>query len=292
MIKPLFTLLTRNYLTLIFSIFALTSCNNDLSIIDEAASLDISSAVTQTEIDEISESIDNIIESVFFNQENTIASKSTYNKSSDENNFLTDCVTITKVITNNSKTVIIDFGDGCTTRKDNFLSGKIIMKINVNIEDQSVTIDNTFENFYFNYKKVEGEVHKTRIKINENGNPQADISKNIKITWEDGSFVTVDGERKREWIEGFGNQIWGDNVFLITGTMTITNKDGVKRIATIIEALKRKTACRFIVSGIVEIVKGEESIQLNYGDGECDDLAIVTKNGVDREIHLRKKRRK
>lgn len=291
--KPLFTLLTRNYLTFIFSIFLLTSCNNDPSIIDEAAnSLDISSAVSQTEIDEISESVDNIIESVFFNQENTMASKSTQNKSSDENNFLTDCVTITKVITNNSKTIIIDFGDGCTTRNDNFLSGKIIMEINVNIEDQSVTIDNTFDNFYFNDKKVEGEVHKTRIKINENGNPQADISKNIKITWEDGSFVTVDGERKREWIEGFGNQIWGDNVFLITGTMTITNKDGVKRIATIIDALKRKAACRFIVSGIVEIVKGEESIQLNYGDGECDDLAIVTKNGVDHEIHLRKKRRK
>ena len=86
-----------------------------------------------------------------------------------------------------------------------------------------------------------------------------------------------------------GNHFWGDNVFLVTGTWTLTKKDGSVRTATVIEPLKRKMACRYIVSGEVEIQNGDQSMVLNYGDGECDDLVIVTIGNDEHEIHLRKR---
>jgi len=268
----------------------LISCKEDsLALETDIASKDLNSAITQSEIEDISEGVNDIIENAYFDIENNNASKSDDEKNVEQT-FFPDCLTITKVITDGHKNVTLDYGDGCLTRNDNFLSGIIIMDINYNNGDNSVNIDYSFDNFYFNNKKVEGEVHKFRIRENENGFPQATINRDIKIIWEDNSFVGIKGERTREWIEGFNNDLWGDNVFLVTGTWTITHKDGTIRTATVIKPLKRVMACRFLVSGEVEIQKNDNSLTLNYGNGECDDLAQVTIGDVVHEIHLRKRR--
>ncbi len=279
----------RISLFLIFSGAVLTSCNEDgLNVENDTVSQKLTSAKTQTEIEDVSEGINEIIENAYFDIENNTALKSNTDKNSQER-FFPDCLTITKVITDNYKKVTLDFGEGCTTRNDNFLSGIIIMEISYNNGDQIVNIDYSFDNFYFNNKKVEGEVHKLRMRDNGNGNPQAIINRDIKIIWEDDSFISIKGERTREWIEGFDNDFWGDNVFLITGTWTLTKKDGTVRTATVIEPLKRKTACRFLVSGVVEIKNNDNALTLNYGNGECDSLAIVTIGDKEYEIQLKKR---
>ncbi len=267
-----------------------TSCKDDtLSLDNEIASKDLDKAITQTEIEDVSEGVNDIVENAYLEIENNNASKSDDEKNVEQT-FFPECLTITKVISDNHKSVTLDYGDGCTTRNDNFLSGIISMEISYNTDDQTVNIDYSFDNFYFNNKKVEGEVHKIRMRKNENGYPQSVINRDITITWEDDSFVSIKGERTREWIEGFENDIWSDNVFLVTGTWTIIQKDGTIRTATVTEPLKRVMACKFLVSGEVEIQKNGESLTLNYGDGECDDLAIVTIDGTEYEIHIRKRR--
>lgn len=268
-------------LTLIFSAFMLISCQDDGTDMD-GVQLDEASAIEQAEIDNVSEGVNAIIEDVYYNEENQTAAKGV----EVESKFIPECVTITKVLTTNTKIITIDFGDGCVTKNENIVSGKINMEYIYNITDLTVTIDYTFDNFYFNSKKVEGEINKIRIRFNENGNPEATINKNIKIIWDDGTFVTVEGERVREWIEGVGSGAWGDNVFLITGQWTITKKDGTVNTATIVEPLRREMSCKFIVSGKTEIERGGKKIMLDYGNGECDDLAIVTVDGKEIEIHL------
>jgi len=281
----------RGFLLFFTISFLLVSCDQDsLDTDGETDTQLLSKAETQTEIDNISESLNDIDENIFLSYGSSASSKEIENKEIELNKFMPDCVVITKVITNTHKSITIDYGDGCTTKNDNFLSGKISLDISLDFDSKSASIDYTFDNFYFNNKKIEGDIHKLRSWINENGNPQAIINKDIKIIWEDGSFVTVKGERKREWIEGFENHIWGDNVFLITGTWTVNQKDGNERTVKIIEPLKRKTACRFIVSGVVEIQKNDRVVSVNYGSGDCDDLAIATFNGIDHEIHIRKRK--
>ena len=281
----------RGFLLFFTISFLLVSCDQDsLDTDGETDTQLLSKAETQTEIDNISESLNDIDENIFLSYGSSTSSKEIENKEIELNKYMPDCVVITKVITKTHKSITIDYGDGCTTKNDNFLSGKISLDISLDFDSKSASIDYTFDNFYFNNKKIEGDIHKLRSWINENGNPQAIINKDIKIIWEDGSFVTVKGERKREWIEGFENHIWGDNVFLITGTWTVNQKDGNERTVKIIEPLKRKTACRFIVSGVVEIQKNDRVVSVNYGSGDCDDLAIATFNGIDHEIHIRKRK--
>ena len=282
----------KSIMILIVTSLFLTSCNqDDLNLDNEANVLDIDSAVKQTEIDNISEGLNDIGDDIFLAYENSAAAKSSDTKNDFEGIQLPECLTVTKEITNSSIIVTLDYGEGCFNRNDNFLSGKIRMIIGYDGAEKAVSIDYTFENFYFNNKKVEGEIHKTKIRKNENGFPQAIIIKDIKITWEDGVFVTVKGERKREWIEGFDNKFWGDNVFSVTGAWKVTQRDGTTITANITTPLIRKAACRFIVSGVVEINRNNNKIIIDYGDGECDNLAIANRNGKEYEIQLGKKRK-
>ena len=46
------------------------------------------------------------------------------------------------------------------------------------------------------------------------------------------------------------------------------------------------------VSGVKRIVKGESEMIINYGDGECDFVAEVTKDGVTETIDLKEIKRK
>ena len=49
-------------------------------------------------------------------------------------------------------------------------------------------------------------------------------------------------------------------------------------------------ACKFLVSGVIDIEKNDKSRSVDYGDGACDDLATLISNGKTFEIHIRKKK--
>lgn len=276
---------------LLFIGFSFTSCNKEEGGIDENLSAtEMSDAYETTDIDDVSENIDDIVESAYFELASNSFSKSTDSKIQENQRFLSDCVTITKVITAQNIEVTLDYGEGCTTKKEDLLSGKIEMIITTDILEKSVTIDYSFVNFYFNGKKIEGTVNKVRIKSNNDENPRAVITRDIKIIWEDDSYALVMGERTREWIEGSDNLIWSDNVFSITGKLTITKRNGDLRTSTIIEPLIKNMACKFLVSGLIEIEKNDKLRSIDYGNGECDDLVTLTSNGKEYEIHIRRQK--
>ena len=287
----------RTFRSVINSLFVIalfglviTSCNNEDPINEDPSVSLEASAYSQAEIDDISEGVNDITENVFFDIENKSKSKIELSKSSSVSKFLPDCVTITKVLTGGSKNVIIDYGEGCTMRNENILSGKIILDITFNLGELKATVSSSFDNFYFNGKKVEGTVIKSH--TISSGIPEANISTDIKIIWEDESFVTVSGERKRVWIDGFSNMDFGDNVFLVSGSWTVTKKDGTVRVVTTVEPLRREMSCRYIVSGIVKIEQDDKEITVDYGNGDCNDLANALINGNEFEFHIGQKHKK
>ena len=270
-----------------------TSCDSDNSGSDEAFnSLIIEEAQEITEIDDTSESINEIIESSYLEIAASDFFKSSEYKSQQDRRFLSDCVQISKELKQGYIEIILDYGEGCTTKRQHEAKGKIIIHIDPSIETATVNMTYMFENFYINDKKIEGSVEKQRSRINDNGNPQSQITKNMKIIWVDGAYSTIKGQRTREWIDGKDNELWGDNVFSITGNWTITKRDGTVFTSSIIEPLIRTLACRFIVSGLVEIKNADTISQLDYGNGECDDMATITKGVNSYEIHIRRKKGK
>ena len=264
----------------------LTSCQDEEATADIVASqeIDLKSTETETELDEVYDESSAIIEEAYLMEEYPET------KSNVTDRYLPDCVTITIVLVQNMKTVTIDFGDGCELRNGNFVSGKIILEYE---KDPGVSkmISFEFDGFTFNDKAVAGSGSILREKANENGNPQSTRTGDVTVTWPDGAFANKNGTKVREWIEGVGSGAWGDNVFLITGNWMFTKKNGTVLSVAILTPLRRELACKFIVSGLIELQKNENNALLDYGDGACDDLATVSINGGERqEIHLSNRR--
>ncbi|WP_372794114.1 hypothetical protein [Lutibacter sp.] len=271
-----------------------TSCedSNLVEVTDLAEVVDVISdeeAIALVESDDISDEVDNIIDDFLYDDLN-LSSKDEALKTDDRFGGMPDCVVKTVVIDGTIKTVTLDFGDGCELPNGNIISGKIIMSYSFDLELQIITVIQSFEGFAFNDITIVGENTIVRIKENENGNPESTKTIDMTLTWTDGEFVSRVGTKTREWIEGYDTIIWDDNVYLITGNWTNTFKDGTVCSAIITEALRREMSCRFIVSGIIEFTKGELTSSLNFGDGTCDDIAVITNSdGVETEIILKRR---
>ncbi|MEE4177081.1 MAG: hypothetical protein V2I46_06175 [Bacteroides sp.] len=141
----------------------------------------------------------------------------------------------------------------------------------------------TFEDFTVDGNLIEG----TKTISNLDGVNLTITLEGGKITFTDGSFITREMERNREWIAGLETPffVWDDE-FLFTGSCYGLNRDGVEYTNTITNALHKKMSCRWIVAGTIEMQVGETLTVLDYGDGECDNLATITVDGETTEITL------
>jgi hypothetical protein len=191
------------------------------------------------------------------------------------------------------KTVTVDYGTSCTGINNNVRSGKILIEVTGPrlVTGSKRTI--TFENYYFNGIKVEGT--KVLENMGYNSNQNLVISVRLtdgKLTLPDGTTIERTVDHQREWIAGLlTKNIWDDEC-LITGTASGKNIEGVAYTNTITTALHWTRVCRFIVSGVVNIQRdGKTPVQLDYGNGDCDAKAVVTKDGVTKEILLKNKHR-
>ena len=266
----------------------IVSCDKDETT-DDIVALE-TEVITATELkysdetEQISDEVFEIIEDVYVSDEIAATSKGSY-----FSDYLPDCVTITTVVTDTMKEKTIDFGEGCELRNGNVLSGIIFMSYEEDMEAEMKTISVALENFTFNDVSVEGTKSIVRVRSNENGNPQGRATANFSATWPDGETATFSGTRTREWIEGYGSGFWGDNVFLITGNGTFTNRLGNTYSKEIVSTLRREMACRFIVSGVLEISRNDVMASLDFGDGSCDAKGVLTKaDGTEEEIFLRR----
>ncbi|NAS14059.1 hypothetical protein [Poritiphilus flavus] len=262
------------------------SCDRDETAddpIQEQQTFEVAELQASDESEQISEEILSIGEDVYATDEISVSSKG---YASD---FLPDCVTITTVVTDSTKEKTIDFGEGCELPNGNILSGIIYLSYLKDMEMASKSLSLSLENFTFNGVAVEGSASIERVRSNENGNPQSDAMADFSGTWPDGTTASFNGNRTREWIEGFGSGFWGDNVFLITGKATYVGQQGNTHVREVITPLRREMACRFIVSGVLEISRNDLTASLDFGDGTCDAKGELTyPDGSTEEIFLRR----
>lgn len=286
--KKNFGLLSCTGLLLATCLF-IVSCTKieSTDIVDDLAKNEVLSVAelnSSDEVELISEEITTLAEDVYTVDEISFSSKSTFTS-----DYLPDCVTITTVITDTSKVKTIDFGEGCELRNGNVLSGIIILTYSKDMEAATKMLSLTLENFTFNKVAVAGSAQIMRKRANENGNPESIAEANFDAEWPDGETVAFAANRTREWIEGYGSGFWGDNVFLISGMATYKGKLGNVFSKNIALPLRREMACRFIVSGVVEISRNDTSVSLDFGDGSCDAKGFLTyPDGTTEEVSLRR----
>jgi hypothetical protein len=186
--------------------------------------------------------------------------------------------------------LVIDYGTGCTGLNDVVRSGKIIITLSApRTEVQSVRTM-TFDNYYVNGAKVEGTTVVTNTGPNNNSNVVFSVVlTGGKITFSDGKFIVREFSRQREYIAGYLTwwNPWDDKC-LITGVASGINLDGVTYTALVVNPLEWQAACRFLVSGTIGFeIDGIEPFKLDYGSGECDANATLSRGDESKDITLR-----
>ena len=187
------------------------------------------------------------------------------------------------------KTITLDYGDGTTLKNEKVLSGIIIVEISAPRKSSEYTRMVTYDDFGVDSLLVEGTSATT---IDREEGIFRNITSDLTFTLADELVVDRHSERSWEWLEGMDTDTdQTDDVIKITGFSTAENSDEDVYRKEIVEPLIRKRDCQYIVQGIVEIrLNGELISSLDYGDGDCNNIAIVTKDGETYEVDLSKRK--
>ena len=271
-------------------ILSFTSCKKNSSAVIDQTSLNLADddAVTDVVYEDVFNTADNA--TIILDQTGKSINARSVNVAPDSCPIITIAHPTTAAW---PKVVTVDYGASCSGINDNIRSGKIIIEVTgprLQIGSRRTV---TFDNYYFNGIKVEGT--KVLENMGYNSNQNLVISVKLtggKLTLPDGKTIERSMDHQREWIAGLlTKNIWDDEC-LITGTATGKNIDGIAYTNTIMTALHWTRACRFIVSGVVKIERdGKSPVEIDYGSGDCDAKAVVTRDGVSKEILLKNRHR-
>jgi len=199
------------------------------------------------------------------------------------------CATVTVDSDEFPKTITIDYTDGCSDRMGMEKTGVITIYMTDTIINAGAEYTVTFDNLSFGNRTISKTATITNEGTNEDGNWVISFESLSTTTFErDGESYEIvrDFSGEREWQAGFLTPEVEDDILFVSGSGTITVNGEITFTKTIIEPLLIDRSCRYPLSGIVEITRDGETMTIDYGDGECDNIAEVTKDGVTEQIEL------
>jgi len=199
------------------------------------------------------------------------------------------CATKTLDTTVTPHVLTIDFGPtNCLCADGKYRRGQIVTTFTGHYRDSGTVITHTPTNYFVNDNAVMGSTVVTNMGHNANNNLYYTIVVNGTIIKAlGGDTITHTANREREWILGVNTPQRQDDVYLITGTSSVSSTNGHSATAVITSALRRELSCKGIVSGTMSITPLNKPVRvLDYGNGNCDKFATVTVNGVTYNIIL------
>ncbi len=272
----------------------MTSCNKE----DDKTTITAEEAGINAKLDIANDDVSDIVEKEEANTYlNTLNGRTIENTST----ALPPCATITRIPAFGTQitpgtlvTKTIDFGSvGCLLPNGNFVKGKIIITFTYQPTAPSHTITYTFDDFYHNGIKYVGNKTFTRIMTvataTSPSHPIVTMNMDMTATFPNGNSYTRVGQRIREIIEGFDTPVFTDNIYRITGSWTTTFPNTTIQTSTITTPLIVKMSCILVnkpllVRGIITIVRNNNVATLDYGNGDCDNIAVFTLNGIPNTI--------
>lgn len=203
--------------------------------------------------------------------------------------ILGPCATKTLDTTVFPRELTIDFGEeNCLCQDGKYRRGKILVTFTGRYRKPGTVITTGFEDYFVNDNQVDGTKVVTNMGRNEDNHPWFTVNV-VGIIHKalNGGTLSWNAQKEREWIEGFLTPVRFDDVYLITGTAQGIRPNGNTWERTIINPLRKEISCKWIVSGTVEIIpEGLSTRLLDYGNGDCDNIATILIDGVTYTIFL------
>ncbi len=257
---------------------ALNSCNK------EKTDTDFTTANNQALADETYNDVNNV-------SDEASQTGSVSYKDNDANSLLSGCAIVTRDTVSAIRSTTIDFGTGCTGIDGKTRKGKIMISYNGPYRQEGTTITVMFEDFFVNDNQVLGTKTIHNDGLNGAGNPSFTINVQGQIILANnlGTIVWTSA-RIREWIAGVSSPSRDDDQYSITGSANGTDAGGNEFTATIVDALIRNLAptCRrhFVKGNVLIQRSGKPDKSIDFGNGDCDNQAVVTVNGTSHIITL------
>ncbi|MFX0556986.1 hypothetical protein ACOCEA_09310 [Maribacter sp. CXY002] len=259
------TTILKNLGVLALGLLVTYSCSDDAETENEVQ-------LTQTEVkaileaDDVSGAVDTVLSELYMNNGTT-------GKSSSAN----DCYSAEYTDTGYVATF-----NNCVLNGTDNINGTLTVTYNLESETASYTAN--YVDFYVGEIKING----TRTYVLSGNSTQNSISfsvtSDMSLILEDGSEIAENGTKT------FGIT-FGDS--LETSTFTIDGSwvlflDGNTYSVTVNSVLQGNFSCSYLNMGAMTVNKNGLAIDVDFGDGTCDDIATITyPNGVEEEITLR-----
>jgi hypothetical protein len=271
---------TKNlYLPLtIFSLSLLAACNKEA---DPGTDDEVETTFKLSENQAVSESIADDANVVFFEAAASEGLSGFRTTQTLESTNTLSCATVSVTPQNTfPKTIVIDFGTGCTSADGVVRKGKINIVLSDTVRHPGTTAVMTFDGYHVQNFKVEGTITWTNTST-PNGFSWTREIEDGKITVLAGNYYWLhDGTTNVAQTGGAGTPLnLLDDVFSITGDHTITNPAGRSRTATVTEALEKKTICQHVTKGKIKIQGPNHFAIIDYGNGTCDRVATISIDG-------------
>lgn len=259
------------------SLFFLTACQKE----EDEPDPEFETTFKLTENQAVSESISDDATVVFFEASINSGFYRT-NETAQTTNTLS-CATVTVNPQNSTfpKTIVIDFGNGCTSQDGITRKGKINITLSDYVHNPGAVAVMTFDNYYAAGYKVEGTITWTNTSTPNGISWTRQITDGKVIEPLGGYYWTHAGTKNVTQTAGADTPLnLLDDVYSVTGNHTVTNPAGKTRTVTILEALEKKTTCHNVSKGKMKVQAQNHFAILDYGDGTCDNVATITIDGV------------
>jgi hypothetical protein len=185
-------------------------------------------------------------------------------------------------------TITINYGDSTVTRNGRVMKGVVTIVLSAEKHTDGATRLVTFKDCSIDSIAIEGTCTET---FNGDNTTTRKVSNSSDVTFTlaDGTVIDRIGNHVREWLEGIDTQMErDDDKIQVTGSTKVTSSTGDVYSKEIIEPLIKLGECRHFVQGVVDYYKnGEVIAELNFGDGDCDNVANLTTGGETIEIELK-----
>ncbi|NOY97399.1 MAG: hypothetical protein GXO81_13725 [Chlorobi bacterium] len=185
------------------------------------------------------------------------------------------------------KTITLDYGDSTVLRNGKVLSGIIQIYISARPRTDGFVKEVTYNGFSVDSVSIAGVTTMMFTGDNETERVHT-VSSDLTITLADGSIIKREGEKVREWISGLDTKFdQSDDVIQVSGYAQITTAENDLYKMDITKPLIKLGDCRHYVEGVIEYSEnGVVFATVDFGTGDCDNVATLTKDGETVEIDL------
>lgn len=165
-----------------------------------------------------------------------------------------------------------DLGDG--TIADGTIS------VTYSTDSESLAYSATYDNFSVGTVNING-TRTFEIVAEESGSYVFDITSDLEVTNEAGEVIDIDGTKTVTYgVDDAGN-------YSVTGSWSV-EVDGDTYSVNVKEALIGNVSCTYLKDGLATLSKNGLSVDVDWGDGECDNVAtLIYPNGTEEEFTLR-----